>query len=163
MVTSYLENKVNTQLQTALDNNDYNESDLISIKVPYNLPYSMNSDQFEKTEGEVLINGITYKYVKRRLHNDSLELLCIQNTAKMQVQNSRDNFFKLVNDLKHNSQNKKQDSNSNTAKNILSDYSNDQEYFSFAVLAVKKDIHSTYTSVNIPVISLSPQEQPPDA
>jgi hypothetical protein len=163
LVTSYLESKANTQLQVALDNNEYNESDLISIKIPSNLPYNINATQFEKVEGEVLVNGITYKYVKRRMQNDSLELLCIQNKAKMKVQNSRDNFFKLVNDLQHNSQNKKQDSNSNIAKNILSDYSNDQQQFSFAVFAAQEIILGSFTSLAIPVVTLSPQERPPDA
>ena len=97
------------------------------------------------------------------MQNDSLELLCIQNTAKMKVQNSRDNFFKLVNDLQHNSQNKKQDSNSNIAKNILSDYSNDQQQFSFAVFAAQEIILGSFTSLDIPVVTLSPQERPPDA
>ncbi len=163
LVTSYLENKVNTQLQAALDNNEYNESDLISIKIPSSLPYNISSSQFEKAEGEVLVNGVTYKYVKRRINNDSLELMCIQNITKTRLQNSRDNFFKLVNDLQHNSQNKKQDSNSNIAKNILSDYSNEQQHFSFAVFAVQESIHGTFAAMNIPIISLSLQEQPPDA
>ena len=162
-LTTYLENKANTQLQVALDNNEYDESELISIKIPSNLPYNINATQFEKAEGEVLVKGVIYKYVKRRLNNDSLELMCIKNTAKMNVQHSRDNFFKLVNDLQHNSQNKKQDSNNNIAKNILSDYSNEQQYFSFAVFTQQEQIHGNLTSTNIPVITLSPQEQPPDA
>ena len=163
LVTSFLENKANTQLQAALDNNEYNESDLISIKIPSSLPYNISSSQFEKVEGEVLVNGVTYKYVKRRIINDSLELMCIQNITKTRLQNSRDNFFKLVNDLQHNSQNKKQDSNSNIAKNILSDYSNEQQQFTFAAITAQEIIRGSYTAPNIPVVTLSPQEQPPDA
>jgi len=89
--------------------------------------------------------------------------MCIQNVTKTRLQNSKNNFFKLVNDLQQNSHNKKQDSNSNIAKNILSDYSNEQQQFSFATFAAQEIILGSYTSLNIPIVTLSPQEQPPDA
>ena len=61
---------------------------------------------FERAEGEVEMNGILYKYVKSRVYNDSLEMLCIPNTAKQQLLTSKDNFAKAVMDLQNDSNKK---------------------------------------------------------
>lgn len=110
---SYIEDWENSRLEAQLDDNEYNESKLISLKVPATyLSYYTNSKSFERVDGQIEINGISYKYVKRRLYNDSLELLCIPNIASMQLQNAKSNFFKITNDLQNTSQNKKSNSHS---------------------------------------------------
>jgi len=108
-----MENHQNARLETQLDNDQYNESDLVSLKVPVaHLSYYNNSISFERVDGQIEINGIAYKYVKRRLYNDSIELLCIANPVSMQLKNAKDDFFKIANDLQNTAQNKKNTSNS---------------------------------------------------
>jgi hypothetical protein len=103
LLTSILEDRADKQLETALDNNDYNESELISLKIPVAyLPYYNNSSTFERIDGRVEIQGLEYKYVKRRIYNDSLELLCIPNHAAMKFEAANDEFFRFLNDLQHN-------------------------------------------------------------
>lgn len=98
----------NTHLEAQLDKNEYSESELISLKVPAtHLSYYTNSKSFDRVDGQIEINGIAYKYVKCRLYNDSLEMLCIPNIASTRLQNAKDNFFKITNDLQNASQNKK--------------------------------------------------------
>ena len=110
---SYMDNRNNARLEAQFDNNEYNESELISFKVPAtHLSYYNNSSSFERMDGQIEINGIAYKYVKRRLYNDSVELLCIPNTASMHLQNARDEFFKITNDLQNTGQSKKSSSHS---------------------------------------------------
>ena len=59
-----------------MENNNYKESQLISPKVPVSyIPYYNNSKSFERIDGQIEIQGGLYKYVKRRIYNDSLELL----------------------------------------------------------------------------------------
>jgi hypothetical protein len=102
LLTSVLEDRADKQLETALDNNDYNESELISLKIPVAyLPYYNNSSTFERIDGQVEIQGLEYKYVKRRIYNDSLELLCIPNHAAMKFAAANDEFFRFLNDLQH--------------------------------------------------------------
>jgi hypothetical protein len=117
-----MEGRANTDLEAQLDDNQYDESQLISIKVPAaHLTYYSSSDRFERVDGQVEINGVQFKYVKRRLYNDSVELLCIPNQAAMRLQSAKDEFFKLVNDLQHQGQ-KKADSHPGSSKNFALDY-----------------------------------------
>ena len=88
------------ELSTRLDENRYEESELISIKVAApQLSYYVSSESFQRIEGYVEIDGKEYDYVKRRFYNDTLEFLCIPNTAVNQIKMAREEFFKLVNDL----------------------------------------------------------------
>ena len=73
---SYLEDRANTAFNSRLDSDNYDESDLISIKVANNLPYT-NAKKFERVNGQIEIAGVQYNYVKIKVSADSLELLCI--------------------------------------------------------------------------------------
>jgi hypothetical protein len=103
LLTSYMESRVNRQLEAQLDDNQYDESQLISIRIPAtHLSYYNNSFQYERVHGEIEIKGVRYEYCKRRILNDSIEFLCIPNRAAMKMQTARDNFFQLTNDLPQN-------------------------------------------------------------
>ena len=123
LFTDYLENKADQQLEASLDDNNYKESELISFKVPANLPYYTNSENYERVNGEININGVDYKYVKRRMYNDSVELLCIPNVTKTGLENARNDFYRLANDLVSNGASKKSTANHNhTTKFSVQDY-----------------------------------------
>lgn len=123
VVSDYLEQRADIVLEEQIDNSEYDEASLFEIKVPINLPYQTNWKEFERFDGEIEVNGIHYKYVKRKVYNDSLVLLCVPHEAKMKLQTARDEFFKLVYDLQHPSQNKKSDNNStHSVKNPVTDY-----------------------------------------
>lgn len=111
MLSSWLEDKADRQLEARLDQDRYDESQLISIKVPSShLSYYNSSTRFERVNGQIEVGGVQYKYVKRRLYNDSVEVLCIPNHTAMHLQTARNEFFQLVNDIQqHNGQSKKSD------------------------------------------------------
>jgi hypothetical protein len=96
-----------TRLERALDKNSYNDAQLITIKQPTNLPYYQNSKDFKRLEGEIIMNGVIYRYVKCRIYNDSLEMLCIPNLSKMSIEKSRDEFAKIANDFQQGNTKKK--------------------------------------------------------
>ncbi|MES2004924.1 MAG: hypothetical protein V4450_10415 [Bacteroidota bacterium] len=133
LLTNYFESTADTQLRAELDLNHYNEADLVSFKVAASLPYGSSSEKFERVDGNVEINGITYTYVKRRFYQDSLELLCIPNTAKAGIKNARDEFAKLANDfVTNNTSSKKAPSHHNhAAKFSVQDFTNDHDFFSW--------------------------------
>lgn len=107
MLYNYLENESENALLTELDQDLYDESTLLHIKVPASLPYGSNSAQYERVNGSIEINGVSYSYVKRRFYKDSLELLCVPNFAKAGIRSARDDFFRLANDFVANSSSKK--------------------------------------------------------
>jgi hypothetical protein len=118
----FLQVKADQQLETSLDNNDYNEADLVTIKVPLSLPYQTNWSDFERYDGEISVDGKIYKYVKRMVYNDELILLCLPNENKMRLQNAKDEFFKYANDLMQSDSSKKSNNNTCIYKNVLSEY-----------------------------------------
>ena len=116
-----MESKSDVTLEAKIDNSEYDESSLIEIRVPLNAPYlSDNSTEFERYSGELELDGVHYKYVKRKIENGELVLLCLPNKSKTDLQNSREEFFKLVNDL-NQTQNKSKNNNS-SFKSVTTEY-----------------------------------------
>jgi hypothetical protein len=164
LMTSWLEGRADKQLVSSLDANNYDESQLISVKVPStHLSYYNSSQQFERVDGKIQIGAITYNYVKRRIFNDSVELLCIPNRASMQLQTAKNEFFKLVNDLQASGQSKKAGSHSDTSKSPSS-----VEYYAVNDIYVIGNLYFTsLPSADHQAAALSSSyllttEQPPD-
>lgn len=163
IVSDFLQERSDVQLEARLDNNDYNESELIEIRVPINLPYHNDWADFERYDGEVEIDGVHYKYVKRKVEKGELVLMCLPNNEKQLLQTARDNFFKLVNDLQQPDSGKKTDKgNSNSFKSLFSEYQQENNNWTVALLA----IDATNLPVNelqlIPSYLSSSPEQPPE-
>ena len=114
-------NRSDAALEQVLDENAYNESELISIKQPTHLPYYTNNETFQRIDGEVEIEGIKYKYVKSRIYNDSLEMLCIPHRVKMQIEQSRNDYAKGAHDFQNDTQ-KKPGSKTDSFQKNLNEY-----------------------------------------
>jgi len=81
-----LESRLRTEFEAKLDRHEYEESELISIKIPVrHLPYHYNSAEFERVVGELEVEGWTYHFVKRRIMEDTVELLCIANSLDQKL------------------------------------------------------------------------------
>lgn len=128
-VAHYLEQKADQSLEAKLDRNDYQESQLVEMRIPLNLPYLNDQPEFERVDGEVELNGQIYKYVKRKVVNGELVVLCVPNKDKMRLQTAKNDFFKLVNDLQHNNKGKKSE-NPTSYKNFLTEYKPEQNDWS---------------------------------
>ena len=92
----YMQTRNATVLEARLDKDQYNDDELISIKTPLNFPYYSISSDYERAYGSLEVNGTTYEYVKRRVHQDTLELLCLPDRTKMQLQSVENEFLKLA-------------------------------------------------------------------
>jgi hypothetical protein len=157
---SFLEGKATTQLEAQLDENNYDESQLISITIPVTkLSYYNNSILFERVDGQLEINGVQYKYVKRRLYNDSVELICIPDQTAMKLSNARNDFFKIVNDIQHK-ENKK--SGSGLSKNISADYLTVNHHFLLSALYLTSSSWMPYSAEITPFNFSSVIENPPE-
>ena len=92
-------------LTVRIDNSEYNEFNLIELRIPLNAPYyTGNSTEFERYDGEVEIEGVHYRYVKRKIADGELVLLCLPNDNRTRLENSRMDFFRMMNDLTRTAQ-----------------------------------------------------------
>lgn len=117
-----MQRKSDSHLEAQLDKNLYDESHLLELKIPVNLPYQISWSSFERYDGEIELNGILYKYVKRKVNNDTLYLMCIPNQQKMELQTAKNDFFKNTNDLNQGSSKKTDNSKSTSFKKLINDF-----------------------------------------
>jgi len=120
LLMNLLEQRASISLQHQLDLDRYDSNNLVEIKLPVNLPYLSNWSGYEKYQGEAEINGVHYNYVKRRLVNDTLILLCVRNETKNQLRSAQSDYFKQVNDLQTNK--KSGDNKDHQSKSPVNDY-----------------------------------------
>ncbi len=121
IIAGYLEKKAMTDMQTKLDNWHYNNNELISIKIPFELPYGSGSEEYTSADGSIDINGITYQYVKKRVYKGNLEILCIPNFTKTSIKKSKEDFSKQINEIATTNSSKKS-SGSQTVKVSIPDF-----------------------------------------
>jgi len=162
-VISFFEDKANEQFKTQLDNNNYDNNELLSIKVPVtNLAYYTNSKLFERVDGQIEINSVLYNYVKQRLYNDSVELLCIRNTPVMKLQAEKNDLVKSVNDIQQTEQSKKTSNHSGNTKNFSLDHYTVHDIFKLNDLfanAANRSFHfSLFTSFPYCAVIENPPE-----
>jgi hypothetical protein len=165
IVVHYLEKKSDTQLEAQLDKQQYNDKDLVSIKVATNLPYYNESTEFQRTDGSIEIDGVEYKYVKKRFYNDSLELMCIPNVSKMKIKDAKQEYAKQTNDFQESGTKKKQSSpHPNVVKPIGTEYCQHHFVLSFTnkYEQLIEKASPAYIPVAIQSVFYAPQEQPPD-
>lgn len=149
IVTSILSSKADERLEAQLDNQDYNESDLIEVKINLNVPYQTNQSEFERHYGEMEVDGVIYTYVKSKVENGYLVLKCIPNDTKKEIRNAGDNYYKNTNGLEQDQPGKK--TNTSVAKQSVGDF--DDQLETFAVKAPVPDAPLAYANFSSELIS----------
>jgi hypothetical protein len=121
LLSNYWQDRAERRLEASFDQNNYDESALISLKVPLtSLSYYTSTSGYERVNGQIDINGVRYQYVKRRIFGDSLEVLCLPNMTSMKLRTAKNEFFRQVNDLQQQNQGKK--SSNHSTKDNSKDY-----------------------------------------
>jgi glutamate racemase len=93
MVFSYLEKEASQELTASIETKNFDESNLIEIKTELNMPYVSDKD-YENAYGETVIKGVHYQYVKRKIENNVLYLMCLSNDAKTVLAETKNNVEK---------------------------------------------------------------------
>lgn len=163
-VVDYLQQNASENLEQRIDNNQFDESQLIEMKTPLHLPYQSNWSDYERCYGEIRLNNIVYSYVKRKIYNDTLFVMCIPNTKKMQLETSKDDFFRHSVDLNAPDNSKKQNSSKTiSSKNTQSEY--DEYSFAIALNCQNTSSEKQLFSLRQEALASSPHlspEQPPE-
>ena len=159
LVIDYLQQQHNIERSNLLDNDEYADSDLISIKTPLSLPYLNNSPEFERIDGAIQVNGVEYNYVKRRVFNDTLEVLCLPNTVKQKLQNAKADFFKISNDLQRPESGKK---GVNIIKTVLPEYCETLTFYIPQSFGNSKPNYGISATPSLFSLLAFVQEQPPE-
>jgi hypothetical protein len=83
-VFAVLEKNATQSTEAVIDAGHFTEANLVEIKIPLHMPYYADKD-YEVAYGETVINGTHYNYVKRKIVNNTLYLLCLPNTGKTKL------------------------------------------------------------------------------
>lgn len=160
---NYEQQQSDIRLEASLDKQDYNDADLVTIKVPLSLPYLNNQQNFERVNGEITVNGKILKYVKRKISDGNLVLLCLPDQNKMQIESAKDEFFKYANDLvQHNQSKKPGNTKSGIFKNLLSEYNVNFSDYSRSLKSIVYTYNITSQSNFLPSSHCNLPEQPPE-
>lgn len=151
----YLEIEADERIQSKIEQISENDKALITIKIPINLPYHTDWANFERVDGEVNIKGKIYKYVKQKIHRDTLILLCINDTEKTEIHQQKDNYVKKVNNLASDSHKKP------SPKQAKTDYFESLVAINFATFSVDKGDFYTSKNYNYPLGFSLKIETPP--
>ena len=166
LLTQCWQERAESRLQARLDRDEYNEGQLVSVKIPLSsVSYSNYNNSgiggFERVDGRVDIRGVRYQYVKRRIVSDSLELLCIPNVTAMKLQQVRNDFFRQANDLQQQSQGRK--TPTSPVKDLSKDYQPTAMHIAVPdALAVQLPAPGVYTCPDLPSLFAPTAEMPPD-
>lgn len=82
-----LQSKADKALELLIDNHEYNDDELLELRVALNMPYQQRFTEFERHYGQVTVEGKTYNYVKRKIEGDVLVLKCIPNDSQDNLKN----------------------------------------------------------------------------
>lgn len=124
VVFYFLQQYADQQITASLDNEAYDDADLITVTIPISLPYYNNWNDFERVDGEVIYEGVVYKYVKRKVYQGQLVLLCIPDHKSSEIASAKDAFFKYSQDLIQHQNNHKSSNSKAVEYQPINDFQN---------------------------------------
>ncbi len=162
LVMDYVQQKADTHFEQKLDNKEYDANALIEVRAPVSLPYQTDWKEFERVNGEITINGMHYKYVERKLEGGEMIYKCIPDTDKARLVNARESFFKLVNDLQNQQEQKSGKQPAPSYKAFSFDYCEQLASWSLDALNIlQAPFNQTFSSKTLSAHLLT-AEQPPE-
>ena len=141
-----------------LDENKYRDAELVEISIPFNLPYTQNSSDFERLDGSVELNGVTYNYVKRRIYNDTLYIMCLPNRQRTQLIKEKSNYAGEVNDF---ATNKKEKESTAKKAGFSAEYNNTIPQYKFVLPGATATRQNIDFASRLAAAAIDPPGHPP--
>ena len=158
MAFRYFINLSEKKFVAQIDGNKYDDAQLVEITIPLNLPYMQNSGEFERVDGTVEKDGVNYNYVKRRIHNDTLYILCLPNNERTLLIKEKSKYAAGVNDFETAKKEKK----SSTKKTVNAfEYCNNLVQYQLTLPGTTAIIQNTYFAVDLSSIAVDKPGRPP--
>ena len=118
----YLGERSDSHYTSIINKEEYDESQLLTIRVNLNMPYLVDRTEFERVDGEIEIDGQVYKYVKRRIYNGQLVLMCLPNNDRTKLQAAENNYTEFSLNIAATKNSTDSPSKSGFNKNAFTDY-----------------------------------------
>lgn len=164
LLFAFLEEKANHTIVAQIDKEAYSDADLITLTVPLSMPYIQDSKDFERKDGEITLNGKIYHYVKQKISQGNLVLMCLPDNEKTHLKTAKDDFFKLANELQNdNTASKKAGNHAQVVKFSVSDYEEMQTSISVFAFTPDTKLFSSYFNYALLKGEGIAPEQPPEA
>lgn len=160
LVIAILQQKADQQLEARIDNSQYDESQLIEIRVTMNMPYQERFTEFERHYGQIEIDGKNYTYVKRKVEGDVVILKCIPNHSRQQLKNIDSDLTK-ANSGNETDQPGKQTPTS-FAKNFWSEYDGERNHALLAQPVPLNTVPCSAYACFLPETLRNTPHQPPE-
>lgn len=155
----YAERNGDAAMETKLDRDQYNENELISITIPLDNPYQLEQKSFQRAYGEITVGGKNFKYVKRKVSNGNLILLCISDTRKMILKKAKADYGSSSIDLTGTGKNA-------SRNGLQKNYGNSDYIHQFAnvprdIYANESIAHSVFFLINLSREHVAAPAKPP--
>jgi hypothetical protein len=160
-IISYMEDRANHNMIARLDNNEYDEKELIELSAPLDLPYFTNWQHFERCDGQVTINGKVYNYVARKYENNVMRYKCIPNKAHQQVIEGKKKADNMAFSDFETGKSKKTDSPLSSYFKNMSDYDNYHNSFATPTLAYNNINSYPYYTASLYFTQKETSDRPP--
>ena len=126
------------------------------------VPYQIERKDFERFDGEVNLNGKIYKYVKRKVCDGNLVLLCLPDHNKMRLETAKNDLFKNSNDLQNTGSKKPGNSKPTSGKNLSNEYNQNLTEYRIAFYKILYNFGFLNQLCPLPSAPHSSPGQPPE-
>lgn len=110
--------KTTQDLVKRLDNRDYSDEETVTLKVPMAIPYHIDSEEYDRVDGEIEHQGEFYRLVKQKLVKDTLYIVCIKDVESKRLNQALADYVKTFTDKPSNSNHH----NTNIASTFIKDF-----------------------------------------
>lgn len=93
-----LEIKNDVRMSRVLDEDYYDESKAVTIRIPIALPYQYDNPHFVRAEGKFVHDGESYRLIKQKYERDTLTVLCIRDDHDKAIQHALSDFVSTFTD-----------------------------------------------------------------
>lgn len=85
-------------MSRALNNDIYDHSNSLTLKVPVSIPYMQDQTDFQRVDGQFEHNGELYRMVKQRYSKDTLTVVCVIDTEHKKIDLALADYVKTFTD-----------------------------------------------------------------
>ena len=155
----YFISQSDKQIVQRLDNNQFSQSELVEVKVKLNLPYMTAFGEYERIDGEYELDGQYYKYVQRKILNDTLYLLCLPDHPKSNLEKGKNEYAAHANEMPS-----KDHQSSSVKKGIFTgEYGCQMKPASVELFSVVVNVFTPIVSTDLTDTFIDSDCQPPDS